>query len=237
MTPVVIIRPQPGCDATLSAARALGLAAHGFPLFELEPVAWSPPDPETVDALLIGSANALRHGGAALAAYHGKPAYAVGRATSEAARAAGLDVVASGKSGLQAVLDGVDPAHRRLLRLAGEARVALTPPRGTAITERVVYASRPRPMPPALADLLRKPAIVLLHSGEAARHFAELCDLHHIARSEIRLAAIGPRVALVAGEGWAEVAAAATPDDMALLALARQMCEEQGRPSQLQDKA
>ena len=95
----------------------------------------------------------------------------------------------------------------------------------------------PLPLPPALAELLRGPKIVLLHSGEAARHFAGLCDDAGIARSRIRLAAIGPRVADAAGKGWAEVAAADAPNEQALLALAQQMCEEQGGPSQSQDKA
>ena len=60
MTPLIIIRPQPGCDATLTVARDLRLNAYGFPLFEVTPVAWEGPDPADVDALLIGSANAVR---------------------------------------------------------------------------------------------------------------------------------------------------------------------------------
>jgi len=45
-------------------ARKQGLDAHGFALFEVRPLPWELPDPDAIDALLFGSANALRHGGA-----------------------------------------------------------------------------------------------------------------------------------------------------------------------------
>ena len=223
--PLVIVRPQPGCDATVAAARARGLETHGFPLFVVEPVAWDAPDPDGVDALLIGSANALRHAGPGLAAFEGKPAYAVGETTAEAARAAGLKVVATGGGGLQAVLDGVQPEHARLLRLAGEERLHLTPPAGITVAERTVYAARPRPMPPELAALLGGGAVGVLHSAAAARHLAEECDRLDVPRAGIRLAAIGPRVSAAAGSGWASADAAASPDDGALLALAGELCQ------------
>lgn len=228
MIPVLVIRPQPGCDATVAAAGARGLEAQGFPLFTIEPVAWNAPDPAGVDALLIGSANALRHGGAALEAFRGKPAYAVGETTAEAARAAGLDVVATGRGGLQAVLDKVPPEHARLLRLAGEERLHLTAPAGVSLCERMVYASRPQPMPPGLAPPLDGEAVVLLHSAEAARHFAAECDRLGLSRAGIHVAAIGPRVAEAAGSGWASLDTAATPDDGALLALADELCHTVG---------
>ncbi len=226
MTPVITIRPQPDCDATVAAARAMGLEAQGFPLFTVEPLAWDAPDPASFDALLLGSANALRHGGAALGGYAGKPAYAVGETTAEAARAAGFGVVATGHGGLQAVLDCVRPEHARLLRLAGQERVELSPPPGIGVVERTLYALKPRPLPPELALLLRGQAIVLLHSAAAARHFSAACDALGIDRSHLSLVTIGPRVAEVAGSGWARSAAAASADDDAMLALAQRMCQE-----------
>ncbi|MEY4721487.1 MAG: hypothetical protein RIQ46_1212 [Pseudomonadota bacterium] len=222
MIPLIVIRPEPGCAASLAAARAMGLEAHGFPLFSIAALPWQAPPAESFDAVLLGSANALRHGGAELAACRGKPAYAVGEATAAAARAAGLDVVATGRGGLQGLMPRLDPAHRRLLRLCGQERVALEPPPGVSIVERVVYASEALPLPGALAELLRRPAVVALHSAEAARHFAGLCA----DRGPVRLACIGPRVSEAAGTGWAAVEAAPVPDDAALLALAARMCQE-----------
>lgn len=223
---LVVVRPQPGCDATVSAARGMGLDAQGFPLFEVRPLVWESPDPDSFDAVLVGSANAIRHGGEGLSALAGKPAYAVGETTSDACRTAGLEVVATGDGGLQEVLSRLDPSHHTLLRLAGATRIALDPPPGVTLIERTVYASEPVPMPAALAALLREPAVISLHSAEAARHLRAQCEAQGIDLSRLSLAAIGPRVAEAAGPGWRAVRAAARSDDAALLALAAEMCKE-----------
>jgi uroporphyrinogen-III synthase len=223
---LIVVRPQPGCDSTIAAARERGLDARGYPLFEVRPRMWDTPVPGSFDAVLVGSANALRHGGAGLAALSGKPAYAVGEATASACREAGLEVVVTGEGGLQQVLARLDPAHRRLLRLAGAARVDLDPPPGVAIAERIVYASEPLPMPAELAAILRAPAVIMLHSAEAARHFRSRCEAQSLDLSQLSLAAIGPRVAEAAGHGWHAVQCAAQPGEAALLALAAEMCKE-----------
>ena len=243
--PLIILRPQPGCAATLAAARAAGLDAHGFPLFTAEARRWDAPDPVTIDALLIGSANAIRLAGSgpsgpALAKYAGKPTYAVGAATAEACRAAGLDVITVGSGGLQCLMGDLDPRHRHLLRLGARDRVPLVPPDHVIITEREVYTSEAMPLPGPLALLLTaralKGAVVMLHSARAASHFAAECARLDIPRHRLHLAALAPRIAaaakkgiaggegITADEGWASLATAATPDDPALLALAGQMC-------------
>lgn len=224
MIPLIVIRPQPGADTTAAAAGALGLAPRVFPLFAIAPVAWEPPAPGEVDALLIGSANAVRHAGPALALFHGKPVYAVGQATAAAARAAGLTIAALGSGGLEPVLAQITE-HTRVLRLAGRERVALHPPQGVLLTERIVYASNPLALPSELAELLRKPAVVLLHSAAAAEHFARECDRLALDRAKLALVTIGPRVTAACGTGWAEIAAATAPDDAALLARACQLCQ------------
>jgi uroporphyrinogen-III synthase len=228
MRPVIVIRPQPGCDASVADARSQGLDAHGFPLFEVHSLPWELPDPAQVYALLLGSANAVRHGGAALSALSGKPAYAVGEKTAQAARDAGFDVVETGTSGLQELLTQIRPDHRRLLRVAGQQRVEVTPPDGVTIEERTVYASEGLTLPDELAAMLARPAVVLIHSAESASHFASCCDAAGIDRSRIALAIISDRAATMAGEGWATVEVAQHPNDGALLALAGQMCQEPG---------
>lgn len=226
MVPLVVIRPQPGNAATVAAASTLSLEAYGFALFEMVPKSWEAAVPGQHDALLIGSAQVMRLGGPGLIALRGLPVYAVGEATAQAARTAGFAVAATGEGAMQAVLGLVDPVHRRLLRLTGEERVALQPRPDISISERVVYASRAVPLPADLAALLAEPAIVALHSAEAARHLTAQCVIHEIKRARLRLAVLSSRIAAAAGDGWGEVAVAAYPDDKALLALARQMCQD-----------
>lgn len=233
--PLIIIRPEPGCTASLELARKMpGLEVHGFPLFEVSPRSWEAVGPDRYDALLISSAMVLRHGGHGLGPLKSLPVYAVGEVTAAVAREAGFTVVASGSGSLQALLGELAPEHKHLLRLAGAERVSLTLPKGVTIEDRVVYAANPRDMPPELVTLLRQPAIVAVHSAEAARHLSEQCVRHGIRRATLRLAALSPRILAAAGDGWGEVATVPFPEDKPLLALARQMCQDPwpgGRPA------
>ena len=234
MVPLVIIRPEPGNAATTAAARLLRLDTHGFALFEVVTRSWEAVVPGRYDALLIGSANVFRHGGPGLAALRSLPVYAVSEATANAALAAGFARVKSGGGAMQALLGELDHDHHRLLRLTGQERVSLILPNGVSIDERVVYASQPRALPAELDALLRQPAVIALHSAEAAQHLTAECVRCGIRRAPLRLAALSARIGAAAGDGWGEVAAAAMPDDKALLALARQMCQEPwpaGRPA------
>ena len=226
MVPLVIIRPEPGNMATTAAARALALDARGFPLFEVVAKSWEAVLPDRYDALLVGSANVFRLGGRGLAALRSLPVYAVGAATAAAAQAAGFTLAVTGAGAIQALLGELAPGHQHLLRLTGQERVTLALPTGTSIDERVVYVSQPRALPGELEALLRQPAIVALHSAEAAQHLTAECVRCGIRRAPLRLAALSARIGAAAGDGWGEVAAAALPDDKALLALARQMCQE-----------
>ncbi len=221
---IIAIRPEPGLSATIAAGRAAGIEIGGSPLFEIRAVDWSPPSPGEVDGLLLGSANAVRHAGAALAQFIGLPIYAVGASTAQAAREAGFEIAATGEGGLQTLLDGMTGRRLTLLRLAGAENVPLDPPEGVRLMERIVYESSALSMADALASELREGALVLLHSAAAARHLGAECDRIGIARRGIRLAALGPRIAAAAGKGWGEVRSAQKPNEAALLALLQDMC-------------
>jgi uroporphyrinogen-III synthase len=209
----------------LAAAQAMGLDAHASPLFAVRPIEWRAPDPADFDALLIGSANAVRHAGPGLGSLSVLPVLAVGEATATAARQAGLSVAATGGGDMQALVDRLDPGHRRLLRLTGATRVDLDPPAGVTMAERVVYASEPLALAEETARLLAQPAVIMLHSAQAAAHFASEIDRLGCARAGIALAAISQRAADAAGGGWARVGVADRPDDSALLAMAAQLCQ------------
>lgn len=220
---LVLLRPEPGWSESAVRARDLGMVVVGAPLFAIEPVAWSCPDPASFDGLLVGSANVFRHGGSALAGLRSLPVHAVGAATGAAALDGGFTVASLGSGGLQAVLDCLAP--QRLLRLAGEAHVPLTLPEGATMETRILYRSRPVPLAAEAATALAQGAFAALHSAEAARHFASECDRLGLPRETIDLAALGPRIAAAAGRGWRSIHIAEAPDDAALLAKAQQMCQ------------
>ncbi len=217
---VVVIRAEPGLSATLARCDAMGLPSMGEPMFAVEPVTWEMPDPARFDGVVLGSANAIRHGGEQLDAVKGLPAYCVGEATAEAARNAGFGIAQIGVGGLQNLLDELAGQSLALLRLAGEKHVPLDLPDRLKIEQRIVYRSRALPMPARIAETLAGGAIVLLHSAEAARHFAEECERLALDRSAVDSALIGPRLERAVGIGWRSVGWPDTPDDAALVAFA-----------------
>lgn len=229
---VLALRPEPGLAATIARARAGGLEIAGCALSAIEAVAWDCPDPAGFDGLLIGSANAILHGGPNLARLIGKPVFAVGEATAAAARAAGFKVAMTGSGGLQGVLDAIT-GPRHLLRIAGEERIVLYPPGGVTFAEVVAYRSVARPLDPAAALLAEGDALVLLHSAATAAHFAEECERLGLPRGAIALAALGPRIAAAAGAGWAGVHTAPQPDEASLMQLVFDLC---GKPRSIPAK-
>ncbi len=112
----------------------------------------------------------------------------------------------------------------RLLRIAGKRHVPLDLPEGVEVETRVAYESRDLAMPDALREHLRGDALVLLHSAGAAEHLRSECERLGLNLSRISIAALGPRIAAAAGDGWKSLRASAKPEESALLALAADMC-------------
>lgn len=215
MNRVLVLRPEPGASLTVEKARRRGFEAVTIALFEIEPMEWKVPDPGQFDALLLTSANAVRNAGNQLSRFAGLAVYAVGAATAEAALKAGLDVAATGDSGVDQLLSMIPP-NLRLLHLCGEDRKEVAQAL-QLITPIAVYRAKPIAAPD-LSDA--SCAIALIYSPRAGRRFAELvADRHSIA-----IAAISSNAARAVGEGWRKVAVAARPTDEALLALAARLC-------------
>lgn len=223
MSRILAIRPEPGLTSTLEAARAMGLDIVGTPLFEIRPLDWDCLDPASIDALLIGSASAILHGGEQLGQLKEKPVYAVGQTTAATARDAGFDIAEIGSGGLQNVLDAV-PEPMRLLRIAGAEHVPLTPPEDVSIETVIGYESVALPLEHSAIEALGDQSIVLLHSAAAAAHFASECDRLHLNRGDLTPAVLGPRIADAVGAGWHSVHVSPHPSDSALLEMIRDMC-------------
>ncbi|QFT78458.1 uroporphyrinogen-III synthase [Erythrobacter sp. THAF29] len=224
MTRIIAIRPEPGLSATLEAGRARGLDMVGVPLFEIRPLPWDPPEPEDFDGLLIGSANAIRHGGKNLNQFLGLVAHVVGEATEKAVRDFGFDVGVVGKGGLQDVLDRIEPPAR-LLRISGVERVSLNVPEGITVGTVTAYESVALPLDRAALPSDGTRTVILLHSAIAARHFARECDELGIDRSSLEIAALGPRIASAAGKNWGAIHVSPQPTDADLLALVETLCQ------------
>ena len=224
--PLIVTRPEPGNRATTARARGLGLDAHAMPLFAAHPRPWTAPAPTDFDALLITSAQAVRLAGPQLASLTSLPVHAVGAATADAARAAGLTVVQTGTADAQQLLDAMPPENiRRILWLCGEDRSEFDA-RGAMLEPLTCYAVDPVDPPPAWSSLVAAPAVLLAHSARGAERIAALVGA---ARGHLTLVAISRAVATAAGKGWADLAAADHPNDAAMLALAHSLCHKGGK--------
>lgn len=209
---ILILRPKPAADATAERARALGLSPIVHPLFDLRPLDWTPPE-EDATALLLTSANALRLAGSLPVRLTRLPVFAVGPATGEAARAAGLTVAWQGTGdGADAVAALAEAGHRSAIHLRG--RDARDLPSAVTLHSVITYAADPTTEP--LPDL-PPGTVALLHSPRAAAFFAERVGE---GRAKLALVAISANAAHAAGTGWRRVEVAKRPTDGAMLAAA-----------------
>ncbi|MBO9713981.1 uroporphyrinogen-III synthase [Sphingomonas sp.] len=207
--PIAVLRPEPGNRVTAAAIEAAGRTAIRMPLFATRPIAWTAPDPTEHDALILTSANALRHGGVELAKLFGLPVHAVGEATADAARRAGFAVASIGDRGSEALLAQAEAVGvRQALHLAGRER--LVEPGGIVTRVVTVYASEPIDVP---APRRIEGSVALVQSARAGARLAEL----GLDRSRIALVAVSERAAQAAGEGWETVRIAPSPDPDSLL--------------------
>lgn len=211
---IAVLRPEPGNRVTAAAIEAAGRRAIRLPLFSVHPVDWTPPDPAGFDALVLTSANALRHGGIGLAALRDLPVHAVGDVTAEAARRMGFEIAATGQAGSAELLAAAEAAGvRRALHLAGRERSVAE----GGIVARVVtvYASDPLVMAGYELRALAG-AVALVQSARAAERLGELIDGMDMDRSGIALVAVSEAAAQAAGEGWERVTVV-SPDGAALV--------------------
>ncbi len=212
---LLVVRPQPGADAT--AAR-IGAAGHDpllMPLFAMQAVAWDAPCAANYGGILLTSANAVRQAGPQLASFSHLPAYAVGKVTAAAADQAGLHVGHIGNIGADELLR--DLRNCRLLWLAGEDHSSFSADASVEIDLRIVYRSAALPVPYNFHEVTLQADHVLLHSARAAVRFASIVGEQGLDRAAISIAALSENIASAAGGNWKSLRVATQPNDAALL--------------------
>ncbi|MPT48768.1 MAG: uroporphyrinogen-III synthase [Sphingobium sp.] len=223
MRPVLILRPEPGAEATEKRAQERGLTSLLYPLFAVRPLSWDAPDPANFDALMLTSANSLRHGGDAIALYHHLPVFAVGATTATAARDHGFSSVITAGPDAPAMLAAIgETPHRRLFHPGGkDFRPYDAGP--FHITRRAVYHAAEAGDEAGLAPYLAQNPVLLIHSPRAGRRVAALIPAEQ--RERLSIITISPAALAAAGEGWRQALSASTPDDALMLDIARQICQ------------
>ena len=227
---LLIVRPQPGADATAARALESGLGVCVAPLFAIRALDWDPEVPVDVDCVMLTSANAAREAGPQLTRFITLPCYVVGEATGAAAELAGFAEIRTGPADGAALVEmAARDGIRRPLHLCGKNHIPLEHPRLTIVTRIVYAADAVAALPAPAIEALRGGALPLLHSPRSAELFGELADTAGLDRSTISIAAISEAAAIAAGSGWKSIHIAAAPREEALLELAAKLCKTGGQ--------
>jgi uroporphyrinogen-III synthase len=215
---LLIIRPQPGADASAARARAAGFEPIVIPFFEIRPRPWALADANRYDALLLTSSNAVRHAGAGLSTLLQLPVHVVGQRTAEIAQAAGLRIASIGTSDAnEAVAAAMRAGHHNLLWLAGQDHRDFANTHGMTITPMICYASDAVALPDnARAQIVAADAVAL-HSARAALRFRRAVMDYGLDPAMITIAAFSAAIAEAAGDGWRAILVADMADDSSLL--------------------
>ncbi|MEO0772336.1 MAG: uroporphyrinogen-III synthase [Pseudomonadota bacterium] len=191
---VLITRPQPGADAF--AAMLADVPVVVSPLMVIEPLK---ADLGAADIAVITSAHAIP-------ALQGQRCYCVGRATTDAARAAGCDAIMGGETA-EAVAERIiaDRSEGQIVYARGRHvafdMVGALQAAGLRAAEVVVYDQRDAPLSPEAMARLEggAPVIVPLFSARSARLFFEACPEH----ANLRVIAMSDGVAQVVPDRYA----------------------------------
>lgn len=220
---VLVLRPEPGASRTAALLGQAGMEPVVYPLFDVEALAWEPPDADAFDALLLTSANAVRHAGPALARYGALPCYCVGEATAAAARDAGLaDVRVGGGDAATTVPLLLADGRSRVLHLGG-SDVRSFDSLGMHIERVAVYRAVEHGDADGLVAVVRatRPVAAMVHSPRAGERLAALLPAPH--RNGIALIAISDAAASACGPGWRDMIAACDRSDAAMIAAAQKL--------------
>ncbi len=231
----LIVRSEPGAGAFVRRLAGEGMPAIACPVTTVHPLDTALAIPETAQGVAFTSVNAVRFY-AGRGARTDLPAYAVGAATAEAARAAGFAVVHSADSdvrGLAALIaercrptagELIYPAARDVAGDLGKALEALD----YAVVQAALYEARGAPnLPEAAANALhtRTATSAALFSVRNALEFVRLvlADGHEAAVGGLFVCCLGEAVAEAYGKAGGlpparRVVVAPSPDADAMAA-------------------
>ena len=215
---VWITRTQPGAEATARRVQEMGWTPVVAPLLEVRPISGAmlkSPTPSGLAGVALTSPNTITTIAKDLAAYNGLPFFAVGDATAEAARAAGLTNVTSAGGDIHALARLIASKLSKgtvfapgALEPAGDLP-ALLPEH--SVIRLPVYETLA--VTPAVPEDL---SAVLVHSPRAARILANLLPPEiatNLLAVTISAAAKAPLEAL----DFKKIAIAPTPDEEGVL--------------------
>ena len=229
---VITTRPIDDAQQDIADLKQMKITALAAPMLEIEPLTHHAKPDGNVDAIVFTS----RHAPVLVdASLHHLPCYCVGASTASAAHWAGFQNVITGDGDGMALValirENQQNAHpQKLSHVFWPSAVdtgfniaeALMPYDITTDRQPVYKAATTEAWPDEVDQAIRQGqvAAVLMHSGRAGEHFAQLMDRHGLAspREKITAIVISDRAAGLCGGGWHNIKVAATPRRSAMFA-------------------
>lgn len=172
---IIILRPTQGAEQSAKIALDRGFDPVIASASQIQPISWQSRSPASFDAIMITSANALRHAGHNLHDYLHLPLFAVGKATAQLARDMGFTIAAIGQGGAKALLPLITAyGARNILRLVGRDYVDVQADNCNFETI-LVYEAAALPLSNALKNIIcdgEAPHIFTFHSTRAVQIFS-----------------------------------------------------------------
>lgn len=233
MPTLLITRPEADAAPLIRRLDALGIDSVAAPLLDIEYLEGPELDVETVQAMLLTSANGAR----ALAKRTERrdiPCLAVGDATAQTATELGFLSVSSAGGDVddlaKLAAQKCNPKGGVLLHAAGSVSAgdlaAMLEPQGYKVWREMLYEARTATeLPPEAVEAIRDGVVdgVVLYSPRTAAHFRHLLSAAELDdhMGVLTLFALSKNVLEAAGEGWEDVIVAAQPDQESLLETVR----------------
>ena len=230
---VITTRPIDDAQQDIADLKQMKITALAAPMLEIEPLTHHAKSDGNVDAIVFTS----RHAPVLVdASLHHLPCYCVGASTASAASDAGFQNVITGGGDGMALVALIREHHNtnqpELKHVFWPSAVdtgfniadALMPHGITTDRQPVYKAATTEAWPDEVDRAIHQGqvAAVLMHSGRAGEHFAQLMDRHGLAslRDKITAIVISDRAAGLCGGGWLNIKVAATPRRSAMFAAA-----------------
>lgn len=243
MTQMLVTRPEPDAQSTLSRLRALDIEAIAAPLMVRQTLEASLPPPDGFAAMVLTSANAVRSlvDRGVVAHYAQLPVLAVGDRTAREAEDAGFGRVSSAAGALNDIVNAIaisglkGPLFHPTGRHQGGDLAKALAPLGVMVATAKIYdmvaiEALPDEVLMALGD--GRIGAVLAYSRRTAEIFATLADaLEPPQRRRIAMLCLSEAVAEPLLEAhFHRISLADRPDEDAMMALALAVAREQTGP-------
>ncbi len=242
MTRMLVTRPEPDAQTTVSKLAALDIEAVAAPLMVRRTLPVSLPPPAGFQAIVFTSANGIRSlaDRGVIEQYLHLPVFAVGDRTAREAEAAGFQRVSSAAGALQDLVNAISLSgvrgplfHATGKHQSGDLAQALAPSGVMVVTAKLYDMVAEPSLPPEILTALGDDiGAVLLYSRRTAEIFVELTrGLAPERRRRLGLLCLAEQVAEPLLEArYSRINLADRPDEDAMMALALAFAREQTGP-------